>query len=77
MHFRSCIGDVARPQIEAITPRLVLGGLQLDNTQVDDDGLSDLTDIKELSFVSLRGTKVTQTAIDALKKERPNLSIAH
>lgn len=46
-----------------------------DNNAITDDGIIQLTKMKDLKYVSLAGTQVTQRGIDALRKAFPKVTI--
>ena len=49
----------------------------LDGTKVTDKGLSHLRELKQLQFLSLFETRVTDAGVAALQKSLPRASIAH
>ena len=64
---------IRSPEIE----RVLLGSLNLANTEFTDTGLKHLKGLAQLRSLCLCGTKITNAAIERLRKALPNCTIQH
>jgi hypothetical protein len=54
-----------------------LESLDLSGTQITDEGLEDLVGLKQLHYLGLRETRVTEAGVERLRKALPNCLIEH
>jgi hypothetical protein len=69
--------SITDEQLAALTRLPRLQGLQLNRTGIGNEGVAKLATFPKLKSVCLGGVRATNVAVQALKRERPRLSIGY